>query len=368
MKAVKALVVIVAGLGVLWSAARADRVVLKDGAKIEGTVKGESADKMDVVILGGEEKSFHTYDVASVVFDAMSPEYSYAKATLEAERNPEYQRAIDSLDKVLGREKPGSRAYEYARWLKAQALVGWAAADPANRDEALGALADIRDTCNDFRFKYLAALELGDRYLDADDFTKAGEVYREVERSRDPVWHLVGKLRVARAAELAGKVKPALEAYREAYLAAGKGSAVQAEAGVMLAGSLIRLDPPEVDDALKVLEGISGWLKDRTLLDDLYLVRGLAHYKKGDYHGALLNLLRVDIAYYDDPETRSEALYWAAECFRKNGMGQRATHIEARSRRLFGEVDRFRWKKRLDADAKKGADGQAEGETMPKDE
>lgn len=312
------------------SFAYGDRIYLKSGEIIEKVRVKEDGVQRVIYQKGGRRYQVRSEEVERIDFQ------NAPRALQEGMRKFKkylFREAIRSLEKVrYARFKP------YAKFYIAESyrLLGEFKKAIKTYKEVLEGKA--------FRLTPIAQYQMGMVYIYDGNPISARRVFRDmVEKSYPKYWKLMGYYGLGMAQLRRKRTSQALEAFSRVIQSIEKMPAKEKKKFSRLyqlarkGKGLVYVEEKSYEKAKEILQSLLKESSDEEVLAGCYIGLGRIYYRKAEerkqdpknnYRRALLAFLRVSTLYPRFKLLYGEALYFAAQCYRKIGEEKLAKYLE----------------------------------------
>lgn len=312
-----------------------DRVFLKEGAPVQGTISKLTSAEV-VISVRGKDQTHAMKDVKKISFDK---EPSGLDRIRDMASEGKYQQAIEQLKAIQRDSLPDNpllrQDYDYYLWYceGSRSLAG-----SGDQTAAIKALMNLDKSNPDSQHRYSIKKLLGRLATAKKAYERAIEYFSELVKSPDETQKAVGFYYLAKVRLEQGKPEEA-KSQLKGLLGA---TAVSADMGrfkslsaVLDARSDIELG--NVESALKALDALA-MREDNTdywLFAELNNARGAAYRKLKDDRRAAYSYLQTDLLFFTDPESHAEALFYLKQLLTAVGQPAKAADAGQRLSQLY---------------------------------
>ncbi len=301
-------VVIALCLGSGVVALAADKVKLKQGPPVSGTITQMSSEEV-VVEQGPLVKKLPVNEITAVEYDEEPPELNnLVRNAYEDARFSDALTAVSKIDdsKIVRPEILQDLAFYKAASMARLALGGSGSPQDAGR---LLAAFESKGSGN---YHYLEVCQLlGDLLVAAGKLENAGKYYDKLAKSAFPEYRLNAGVRLARAFESQKQFDKAIEKYDEVIGdSADSKEAVSQKLAATCGKASALAATGKVDEAVKMVEEVIGKADagDLELHARAYNALGSSYRSAGKKKEALIAYLHTDLLFAGFPEQHAEAL------------------------------------------------------------
>lgn len=318
---VVAIGIAVAGLNA--KVAASDRINLRDGKSISGSVQSESPIEVVIQTSAGTQK-VDVSRIDQIHYDGQPALMTHARAMEESAR---LSQAADEFAKAQAELKAGSFAFLAAQFGEARVRARLAIDEGGNADDAIGRLEQFESGHPESRHHFVALELLGRLYLEKKDFGKARQSFKALA---DAPW-LQSKLRAtalfSRVLSDQGKHDEALERI-EPFLKSATESAEQESALAELLlekGRCLRGLNRRAEELAILQQAIDHVPASASALEaQAYVLIGDANRSIGRPWDAVWAFLHVQLLFARHEELHARALYNLWELWNELGRPERA--------------------------------------------
>lgn len=318
----------------------ADSVRKIDGKSVSGEIVRMSPTEVVVSRSGGAEEKIAVVEIEEIQFDREPAPLRQARTDL---RNANYQRVLESLDKLRLGAQDRALMQQEAQFYRALASARLALAGSGDANAALNLLVDFIKK-NKESWRLMLANELaGDLLVSLDRHADALTYYAELEKSPYPAHQMRAGVAQGRALIAQGKHAEALRQFEKVLGMPAENSdkrSAQERLAATLGKALVLAETGEVETAVQLVEQAVAALdpEDNDLNAQAYLTLGICYRKKGDSRAAEWAFLWVDLIYSANPQYHAQALANLKEVFAENGKPERALQAENVLKERYGNT------------------------------
>jgi len=289
-------------------------------APIRGTIMKMSPYSVGIDTTGaGVTEDYPVNEIKEIIFEGEPPDMTGARRDVMDGR---YEDALEALGKInpntLTREVIKQDLAFYKAFCKAKmALAGQGGVAVTDAGNDMVQFANAPANANNYHI--LEANEvLGDLLVLAQKYAAAADCYQKLETAPWPDYKMKAGVLVGRALLAQGKAEEALAKFEQvlALQAPGpQGDAQRLAARLGKAACLAQSNPPKVDEAVSLIEGVleTASAEDQELHAYAYNTLGNIYKKAGNPKAAILAFLHVHLIYFSVGDAHAEALYNLAQ-------------------------------------------------------
>jgi tetratricopeptide (TPR) repeat protein len=305
------------------SAFALDKVKLRQGVPVSGTLTAMSPDEVEVEA-GPVRKKIPVNQILYIEYDDEPNELSLVRG---AYASGKYDQTLELLEKIDEAKISRNEVKQDLAFYKAASMAHLALAGSGSSQEAGRALLafESKDSGN---YHYLETCQLiGDLLVSAGKLDAASRYYDKLANSQFPEYKLKAGVLLARALEAQKKYAEAILKYDEVINGDGDSPDAQSQKLAAVCGKATCLAATgKVDEAVKMVEDVIGKADagDLELHARAYNALGSVYRAAGKKKEALMAYLHTDLLFAGFPEQHAEALAALAELWRDADKADRA--------------------------------------------
>jgi tetratricopeptide (TPR) repeat protein len=322
-------------LGLINSGWAQDRIFLKQGNPLQGSI-GTITPTQVTIEVRGKEQNVPVADIRKITFDK---EPSGLDRARDLALDGKYSQALDQLRNVpregLADQPLVRQDYEFYYWYSdgMRSLAG-----SGDSTAAIRGLVNLDKSNPDSHHRFQIKLLLGRLALAKKVYDRSEEYFSELVQSPSAQDKAAGLYYLARLKLEQERPSEARE-HLKSLLSAPAGSPEMARTKSRGAILEARIDILEgsPQQALEALDGMAEREDnaDYQLFAEICNARGAAHLKMDDPHRAAISFLQTDLLFFTDPETHAEALYHLKQLLVTVGQPARAADAGSRLANLY---------------------------------
>lgn len=316
------------------SAFALDKVKLRQGVPVSGTIVAMSPDEVEVEA-GPVKKKIPVNEIFNIEYDGEPNELSLVRGAYESGK---YGETLEMLKRINEEDATRNEVKQDLAFYKAAAMARLALSGGGSTQDAGRALVafEKKESGN---YHYLEICQLlGDLLVSAGKLDAASVYYDKLANSQSPEYKLKAGVLVARALEGQKKYAEAISKYDEVINAGSDTPGAESQKMAAVCGKATALAATgKVDEAVKMVEGVisKADASDLELHARAYNALGSAYRSAGKKKEALLAYLHTDLLFAGFPEQHAEALAALATLWRDADKADRAAQAEATLKDLY---------------------------------